>query len=121
MLFALLLLTVLIGVVTERAFRPVRRMAADLAGRGADDLSAVNTAEMPVETHALGVALNGLLARHAEVLAASAASPLMPPTSCARRSPRCALRRRSPRAPRRPPKRGARSTSYRRTLTAPRT
>jgi hypothetical protein len=47
----------------------VRRIAADRAGRGADDLSAVNTAEMPVETHALGVALTGLLARHADVLA----------------------------------------------------
>jgi len=69
LLFALVLLSALIAVVTERAFRPVRRMAADLAGRGADDLSAVNTAEMPVETHALGVALNGLLARHAQVLA----------------------------------------------------
>ena len=69
LLFALVLLTALIGLVTERAFRPVRRIAADLAGRGASDLSPVNTAEMPVETHALGVALNGLLARQAEVLA----------------------------------------------------
>jgi two-component system, OmpR family, sensor kinase len=68
LVFALVLLTLLIGVVTERAFRPVRRIAADLAGRSAHDLSAVRTAEMPVETHALGVALNGLLARHAEVL-----------------------------------------------------
>jgi hypothetical protein len=69
LLFALVLLTALIGVVTERAFRPVRRIAADRAGRGADDLSVVNTADMPVETHALGVTLTGLLARHAEVLA----------------------------------------------------
>jgi two-component system sensor histidine kinase QseC len=60
---------VLIGLVTERAFRPVRRIAAELAERGDDDLSPVNTAEMPVETHGLGVALNGLLARQAEVLA----------------------------------------------------
>ncbi|HVN45797.1 MAG TPA: ATP-binding protein [Steroidobacteraceae bacterium] len=67
--FALVLLTALIGVVTERAFRPVRRIAAELAGRSAEDLSPVNTAEMPIETHALGVALNGLLARQAEVLA----------------------------------------------------
>ena len=67
--FALVLLTVLIGLVTERAFRPVRRIAADLAQRCDDDLSPVNTAEMPVETHGLGVALNGLLARQAEVLA----------------------------------------------------
>jgi signal transduction histidine kinase len=69
LLFALVLLTVLIALVTERAFRPVRRIAAELAGRGPHDLSPVNTAEMPVETHALGVALNGLLARQAEVLA----------------------------------------------------
>ncbi len=69
LLFALVLLTMLIAVVTERAFRPVRRIAADLAGRRANDLSAVNTAEMPVETHALGVALNDLLARQAQVLA----------------------------------------------------
>jgi len=67
--FALVLLTVLIGLVTERAFRPVRRIAAELAERRDDDLSPVNTAEMPVETHGLGVALNGLLARQAEVLA----------------------------------------------------
>src|SRR5215469_16523532 len=67
--FALVLLTALIGLVTERAFRPVRRIAADLAERSDDDLSPVNTAEMPVETHRLGVALNGLLARQAEVLA----------------------------------------------------
>jgi len=67
--FALVLLTVLIGLVTERAFRPVRRIAAELAQRSDDDLSAVNTAEMPVETHGLGVALNGVLARQAEVLA----------------------------------------------------
>jgi signal transduction histidine kinase len=66
---ALVLLTVLIGIVTERAFRPVRRIAAELAERRDDDLSPVNTAEMPVETHGLGVALNGLLARQAEVLA----------------------------------------------------
>ena len=67
--FALVLLTVLIGVVTERAFRPVRRIAAELAERRDDDLSPLNTAEMPVETHGLGVALNGVLARQAEVLA----------------------------------------------------
>jgi signal transduction histidine kinase len=67
--FALVLLTALIGLVTERAFRPVRRIAAELAQRRDDDLSPVNTAEMPVETHGLGVALNGLLARQAEVLA----------------------------------------------------
>jgi two-component system, OmpR family, sensor histidine kinase QseC len=67
--FALVLLTVLIGLVTERAFRPVRRIAAELAERSDDDLSPVKTAEMPVETHGLGVALNGLLARQAEVLA----------------------------------------------------
>src|SRR5215472_10888714 len=67
--FALVLLTALIGLVTERAFRPVRRIAANLAERSDEDLSPVNTAEMPVETHALGVALNGLLARQAEILA----------------------------------------------------
>jgi signal transduction histidine kinase len=67
--FALVLLTALIGLVTERAFRPVRRIASNLAERSDEDLSPVNTAEMPVETHALGVALNGVLARQAEVLA----------------------------------------------------
>ena len=67
--FALVLLTLLIGVVTERAFRPVRRIAAELAERRDDDLSPLNTAEMPVETHGLGVAHNGVLARQAEVLA----------------------------------------------------
>jgi two-component system sensor histidine kinase QseC len=102
LLFALVLLTVLIGVVTERAFRPVRRMAADLAGRGADDLSAVNTAEMPVETHALGVALNGLLARHAEVLArerrftADAAHELRTPLAALRAQAQVAARAATP-------------------------
>jgi two-component system, OmpR family, sensor kinase len=102
LLFALVLLTVLIGVVTERAFRPVRRMATDLAGRGADDLSAVNTAEMPVETHALGVALNGLLARHAEVLArerrftADAAHELRTPLAALRAQAQVAARASTP-------------------------
>jgi two-component system sensor histidine kinase QseC len=102
LLFALVLLTVLIGVVTERAFRPVRRMAADLAGRGADDLSAVNTAEMPVETYALGVALNGLLARHAEVLArerrftADAAHELRTPLAALRAQAHVAARAATP-------------------------
>jgi two-component system sensor histidine kinase QseC len=101
-LFALVLLTVLIGVVTERAFRPVRRMAADLSGRGADDLSAVNTAEMPVETHALGAALNGLLARHAEVLArerrftADAAHELRTPLAALRAQAQVAARATTP-------------------------
>jgi len=102
LLFALVLLTVLIGVVTERAFRPVRRMAADLSGRGADDLSAVNTAEMPVETHALGVALNGLLARHADVLArerrftADAAHELRTPLAALRAQAQVAARAATP-------------------------
>ncbi|MGP8035579.1 MAG: ATP-binding protein [Steroidobacteraceae bacterium] len=102
LVFALVLLTFLIGVVTERAFRPVRRMAADLAGRGADDLSAVNTAEMPVETHALGVALNGLLARHAEVLArerrftADAAHELRTPLAALRAQAQVAARATTP-------------------------
>jgi two-component system, OmpR family, sensor kinase len=98
LLFALGLLTALIGLVTERAFRPVRRIAADLAGRGADDLSALNTAAMPIETHALGVALNGLLARHAEVLArerrftADAAHELRTPLAALRAQAQVAAR-----------------------------
>lgn len=107
LLFALVLLTVLIGVVTERAFRPVRRIAADLAGRGAADLSPVNTAEMPVETHALGVALNGLLARHAEVLArerrftADAAHELRTPLAALRAQAQVAARGTTPHETRR--------------------
>jgi two-component system, OmpR family, sensor kinase len=102
LLFALVLLTVLIAVVTERAFRPVRRIAADLAGRSADDLSAVDTAAMPVETHALGVALNGLLARQAEVLArerrftADAAHELRTPLAALRAQAQVAARAASP-------------------------
>lgn len=102
LLFALVLLTVLIGVVTEHAFRPVRRMAADLAGRDADDLSAVNTAAMPIETHALGIALNGLLARHAEVLArerrftADAAHELRTPLAALRAQAQVASRAATP-------------------------
>ncbi|HEV2286766.1 MAG TPA: ATP-binding protein [Steroidobacteraceae bacterium] len=98
LVLALLLLTALIGFVTERAFRPVRRIAADLAGRGAGDLSPVDTAAMPVETHALGVALNGLLARHAEVLArerrftADAAHELRTPLAALRAQAQVAAR-----------------------------
>ena len=69
LLFALVVLTALIGLVTERAFRPVRRLATQLVERSDGDLSPVDTSAMPVETHALGVALNGLLARQADVLA----------------------------------------------------
>lgn len=102
LVFALVLLTALIGLVTERAFRPVRRIAADLAGRGADDLSPVRTAEMPVETHALGVALNGLLARHAQVLArerrftADAAHELRTPLAALRAQAQVAARATTP-------------------------
>jgi two-component system, OmpR family, sensor kinase len=98
LLSALVLLTALIGVVTERAFRPVRRIAAELVQRRADDLSPVNTREMPVETHALGVALNGLLARQAEVLArerrftADAAHELRTPLAALRAQAQVAAR-----------------------------
>ncbi|HLJ37323.1 MAG TPA: ATP-binding protein [Steroidobacteraceae bacterium] len=102
LVFALVLLTALIGLVTERAFRPVRRIAADLAGRGAADLSPVQTAAMPIETHALGVALNGLLARHAEVLArerrftADAAHELRTPLAALRAQAQVAARATTP-------------------------
>lgn len=69
LVLALILLAALIGIVTERALRPVRRLATDLDGRAPDDLSEVDTDAMPLETHSLGTALNGLLARQAQLLA----------------------------------------------------
>ena len=69
LILALMLLAALIGLVTERALRPVRRLATDLDGRAPDDLSEVDTDAMPLETHPLGTALNGLLARQAQLLA----------------------------------------------------
>jgi signal transduction histidine kinase len=108
LIFALVLLTLLIGVVTERAFRPLRRMARELARLSADDPVPVNTREMPVETYALGVALNGLLARQAEVLArerrftADAAHELRTPLAALRAQAQLAARAATPEEARRP-------------------
>jgi signal transduction histidine kinase len=108
LIFALVLLTLLIALVTERAFRPLRRMARDLASRSADDPVPVNTREMPIETFALGVALNGLLARQAEVLArerrftADAAHELRTPLAALRAQAQLAARAATPEEARRP-------------------
>ena len=63
------------------SFRPVRRIATDLAGRGAEDLSAVNTAEMPVETHASVLRSMACWPGTRKFWLASDASPPMRPMS----------------------------------------
>jgi two-component system sensor histidine kinase QseC len=62
-LFVLPVLLLAMTWAVRQALVPVRRLAADLQKRGADDLQKVPTALIPVELSPLFAAMNGLFAR----------------------------------------------------------
>lgn len=67
-LLTLPLLLVVIGGAVRRALAPVRALAHDLEGRGADDLRAVPESDLPQELRPLVAAMNRLFARIAEAI-----------------------------------------------------
>jgi two-component system, OmpR family, sensor histidine kinase QseC len=79
------LLGMLIWASLGRGLRPLRLMARDLAGRGADDMSAIDTNRTPAEVRPLADALNGLFLkvesarRHEREVTAFAAHELRTP------------------------------------------
>jgi two-component system sensor histidine kinase QseC len=62
-LLVLPLLLLVMAWAVRRALAPVRALAAELHGRGADDLQKVPAALIPVELSPLFAAMNGLFAR----------------------------------------------------------
>ncbi|MFC6049379.1 histidine kinase dimerization/phospho-acceptor domain-containing protein, partial [Methylobacterium hispanicum] len=79
------LLGMLIWASLGRGLRPLRLMARDLAGRGADEMSAIDTNLAPAEVRPLADALNGLFLkvesarRHEREVTAFAAHELRTP------------------------------------------
>ncbi|MBK3398083.1 MULTISPECIES: ATP-binding protein [Methylobacterium] len=79
------LLGMLIWASLGRGLRPLRRMARDLAGRDADDMSAIDAGRAPAEVRPLADALNGLFLkveaarRHEREVTAFAAHELRTP------------------------------------------
>jgi two-component system sensor histidine kinase QseC len=84
-LLILPLLAALIWISLGRGLRPLNAMAGELRGRGADDLSLIETRRAPAEVQPLIAALNGLFAkveaarRHERDLTAFAAHELRTP------------------------------------------
>ncbi|QGY03243.1 two-component sensor histidine kinase [Methylobacterium mesophilicum SR1.6/6] len=78
-------LGMLIWASLGRGLRPLRRMARDLAGRDADDMSAIDAGRAPAEVRPLADALNGLFhkveaaRRHEREVTAFAAHELRTP------------------------------------------
>lgn len=78
-------LGMLIWASLGRGLRPLRRMARDLAGRDADDMSAIDAGRAPAEVRPLADALNGLFLkveaarRHEREVTAFAAHELRTP------------------------------------------
>jgi two-component system OmpR family sensor kinase len=103
-LAALPLMGFLIWVLVGRELRSLESTTRAVARRSPESLEPIETREAPVEIQPLVTALNGLLARLEGALGGSASSSPTPPTSCARRSPRCACSCSSPSAPRTMPR-----------------
>jgi signal transduction histidine kinase len=97
-LVALPILAALIYWLTSIAFAALDRFALTISARSPRDLTPLQMRELPVEVHPLGVAVNELLARQAEVLAretrftADAAHELRTPLSAVRAQAQVALR-----------------------------
>jgi len=101
-LLALPLLALLVYGLTHRALQPIRRFADDISRREAGDLSRLDLTQLPVETQALGVALNDLIDRYGAALdresrfTGDAAHELRTPLAAVRAQAQVALRARSP-------------------------
>jgi len=96
-LLAVPLVGMLIWVSLGRGLRPLRRMARNLAARGADDMSAIDAGRAPAEVRPVMDALNGLFSkveaarRHEREVTAFAAHELRTPLAALKTHAQVAL------------------------------